>query len=814
MHRLKLISLTLCLFLVGLLFAAPQPAAAHPADMNFQQHVITIENSTLSVQWSLSPGSALIPTLWDNADLDDDNLVSNDEAELWLGQYIDYYFVEIDQDEIVPARVEAVTFPSNPQALWVGKQSILMQLAFTSDAIQPGAEIHFTNGIEVSRSSNWYTLTANGDLRFDSVTHVDNHLTFTLTDAGDGLTAWDSGQLTGSARIANMPEQSGPASRLTQLISEGENTTWFYATALFISILLGAVHALTPGHGKAMVGAYLVGSRGTPQHAVVLGAIVTLTHTGSVIAFGILALTATQLLAPTTALPLLEMISGALIIVFGLVILRQRWIGYTAVQRYQTAPTPRLVPAAAGAQSGKTISVGKSISVDKPIVTQSAADSISWKSLAGLGISGGLVPCPDAVAILLVATAINRLVLGLTMTVAFSLGLSLVLIAVGLAMVRGRSLIQRFEAFERYTPLLPLISAGVVILLGLILVAKNANKVDALGEAPLIQQAIATLDIIDRRVDVLYLSAENGQLVGVDLNSGRIETVTDSSTILTSVETSPDYKQVAYSTKIDGVDGIYLLDITNRDPVPEQLLACIEALCRVSSWHPSGESLLIEWYDQSDPSRPLVSQTRTLDIETGHVQPLFANSAIAVARAHTSQSGDWLAYVIPGATQLRVQSYDDGQQFQLTNAAQDVVAWHPSRDLLLYTDFLEGTGLSHLYQLNPTTGDIVNLTESESSEDMLAAWSPDGLSIAVVRREIGASTDELWLLRANGSGARLLNAPEGGRHFEPSWSADSQYVLVSWFVSSRNAFEIAIIDVESGEIALERSGVYSPVWVD
>ena len=86
-----------------------------------------------------------------------------------------------------------------------------------------------------------------------------------------------------------------------------------------------------------------------------------------------------------------------------------------------------------------------------------------------LGVSGGLVPCPDAIAILLVAIAINRIALGLSLIVAFSFGLAVVLIAIGIAMVHSRRLFDKMDAFGRWAPVMPVISALIVLGLGLVL---------------------------------------------------------------------------------------------------------------------------------------------------------------------------------------------------------------------------------------------------------------------------------------------------------------------------------------------------------
>jgi ABC-type nickel/cobalt efflux system permease component RcnA len=96
------------------------------------------------------------------------------------------------------------------------------------------------------------------------------------------------------------------------------------------------------------------------------------------------------------------------------------------------------------------------------------------RNLLALGISGGLVPCPEALGIMLIAIGLNRILLGLGLVVAFSFGLAGVLMIIGILLVRAKSLFDRFGDQEgRWQALLPLVSAMIVTLLGIGLVVKG-----------------------------------------------------------------------------------------------------------------------------------------------------------------------------------------------------------------------------------------------------------------------------------------------------------------------------------------------------
>ncbi len=100
----------------------------------------------------------------------------------------------------------------------------------------------------------------------------------------------------------------------------------------------------------------------------------------------------------------------------------------------------------------------------------SPPSGVTLGSLLGLGITGGIVPCPGALVILLAAIALNRIVFGLSLIVAFSVGLAAVLITIGILMVTARSFMDRFTSRTgRLTQVLPMVSAVVICVLGVVI---------------------------------------------------------------------------------------------------------------------------------------------------------------------------------------------------------------------------------------------------------------------------------------------------------------------------------------------------------
>jgi nickel/cobalt transporter (NicO) family protein len=255
--------------------------------------------------------------------------------------------------------------------------------------------------------------------------------------------------------------------------------------ALLGAMLLGAVHALSPGHGKTIVGAYLIGSRGTPRHAVFLGTTVTITHTLGVFVLGFATLYASRFIVPEKLFPILSLISAVLVLGMGLVLLVQRTrAAYPALSASKDSSTAfHPVTAVAGPASGRGLIFAQAHGHDHShadgtlhshgggtphshLPPGAAGEKVTWRSLLTLGISGGLVPCPSAMVLLLAAVALNKTAYGMLLVVAFSVGLAITLTAVGLAFLYARNRFRKPRPGARWPQLLPVLSAGMITVLG------------------------------------------------------------------------------------------------------------------------------------------------------------------------------------------------------------------------------------------------------------------------------------------------------------------------------------------------------------
>ncbi|HVE74020.1 MAG TPA: hypothetical protein VNA30_02880 [Mycobacteriales bacterium] len=264
--------------------------------------------------------------------------------------------------------------------------------------------------------------------------------------------------------------------------------------ALALSVVFGIVHALAPGHGKTVMAAYLVGQRGTRRQALWLGATVTLTHTVSVLALGAL-LTLGSIASPERVVPVTEVLSGALLVALGgylllLAVRRRRALGgpdhdhdhdhahdhdhdhghdhpHPHHDEAHDHPHPHdhdhhhaTAPSATAAHSH-----GGFTHTHAPL-----PDRLTWKSLAAMGVAGGLVPSPSALVVLLGATALGRAPFGVLLVLGYGLGMAVTLTLAGLLLLRAQDALAArgwsLLGIRRLGRWLPGITATVVVLVG------------------------------------------------------------------------------------------------------------------------------------------------------------------------------------------------------------------------------------------------------------------------------------------------------------------------------------------------------------
>ena len=774
----------------------PQNAArAHPVDMYAQEQLIMLTPDGLSIDWKITPGPLLADSVWAGADGDKNGNISPSEAQAWVAPFLAQLSVTLDGQPL-SLRVVKLHWPAAIAVLRTGEDAIRLQLsARWTKKISGTHHIQIHNAYLEANSLNWFSLSG---LSFTPPQQKNGQLSFDLTQAK--LTSWNSGQPDlASAMVQNLNLQgaggNGASAALVGLVKMPELSPLFLLTAFLLSLALGSLHALTPGHGKTLVAAYLVGSRGRSRDAVFLGMVVTLTHTGSVILLGLLTLLAAQYILPGLIAPWLEIASGVLVIIFGLNLFFQRrqvladwW--KKGLARFGAKPQPE--------QSQMRFSL-KGATIHQPssrfgllhIPEEDAhqhghshlpAGDVTWKSLLALGISGGLVPCPDAIAILLVAVAINRIVFGMLLIVAFSVGLALVLILIGIAMVQGLRLVARSDVLTRFSRYMPLVSALVVSALGVGLTVNAVNALTFTSAAALPGQVASLLYLLPD-------SQAKLQLMRQPLTGGAAIPITHEPDGLAGYALSPDHSTILYLV-FDANGQTSMHTILSDGTGARMVLDCKDAQCGAPVWHPDGRKLVYQRADYAGESGLPRFSLWWLDVTSGETRPVFQDGTFASYAAAFSPDGAWLSYKSPANNRLQIYNLQDGHAISIPALSGPAQRWSPNGDALLFWD----TGLRvTLYVLK--SGKKTDLGGLPDQADYAAVLSPDGAWVAI-DRELPAAVqprrgDQVWLLRPDGSGARLVLGED-----------DASYSDITWFADGTSLFytRYSYLDVGKSEI--------------
>jgi nickel/cobalt exporter len=258
---------------------------------------------------------------------------------------------------------------------------------------------------------------------------------------------------------------------LSRMLSQHDIPFNVMLIGLAVAFAFGALHAKSPGHGKTMVAAYLVGSRGTMKQAAFLGGMVTLTHTISVFLLGLVTLVFAKYLAPEKLVTWLGVASGISIVVIGasLFFKRLRVLNHTkahAHHHHHHHDHDHAHPHTHdhhhhdhdhGPHGHSHVPEGE----------------VSLKSLIALGASGGMVPCPSALVLLLISISLGHVGLGLLLLISFSLGLAGVLMAIGMIVIYAKQWLPDPVKTSQHPMfrLIPVLSAFVIVCVGLVMTA-------------------------------------------------------------------------------------------------------------------------------------------------------------------------------------------------------------------------------------------------------------------------------------------------------------------------------------------------------
>ncbi len=464
-----LICLLICLIVIAVTTGASFldcPCNAHQFFDFDQSTEITISDNGVNIEYRIWYGTPLIPGL--AMDKNKDKRLSESELLSFLNKTDN-------------------TIRSN---LFISMNNKIKRLSFTSGSISTSGkypsmtvDIALWYKISVNQSSNKQWTLKIKDTNFQNY-GPERKLVYINTDSAvNNIQVSRKGNThifyygSGSSGFAlksgalnhkrNHPLQLKEQNRLTSFLHSGTPGPGMLFLTFCTAFFLGAVHALSPGHGKAMVAAYLVGSNGKKKDAVILGSIVTFTHVISVLILGIIILFMSNKILPEQIYPWISIFSGVLIFLVGLFLLAEQGCSHNHNHHSHEDDHSHDDDHFHDDDHSQYHHKHSHSPLDNDVGR--IAEKSHPGRLISLGLAGGMIPCPSAIVVLLVSVTLNKILLGLAIILIFSLGLASVLISIGLLIVSVSDVSLRMKRFAPILKIMPKISAGIILILGIII---------------------------------------------------------------------------------------------------------------------------------------------------------------------------------------------------------------------------------------------------------------------------------------------------------------------------------------------------------
>ncbi len=476
-------SCSIPIFVLLLAFlATPRMGSAHPADELLQHLQIDLASDHVELTISIGGGVLAKELLIADLDADGNGMASAEEVAAWSQKFVQHVAVSLDRRPIALDPLRAGVVVPDLQDFYLGVRPI--EITFRLPAVaEPRVEqlMIVSNTYRQMRSSYTFDVSTSDGVGIVSQgwPSAENRVVYGL----------------GIGSPAEKSEISATALASTALGAKAaalfgrERTPMFFLVLLTTFAVVGALHAAQPGHGKALVAGYLVATQGTMRDAVALATIVTFTHTAGVFALGGLTIAASAIFLPSRVVPIMQIASALLVLLLGLSLIRR---AYRGVAHGHSLAGGHRHDHSHG--HDRHHAHGHHHHHDHAHLTDeeharlhleealAVRNRTSLRDLLTMGIAGGIVPCPEALAILLLAIGLHQAWLGMLSIVAFSVGLAAVLVAFGavvaLLQSRSSSVLQRLPGGSsgiagsfaaRAARLLPLASAVLITLVGAVM---------------------------------------------------------------------------------------------------------------------------------------------------------------------------------------------------------------------------------------------------------------------------------------------------------------------------------------------------------
>ncbi|HEY8297179.1 MAG TPA: hypothetical protein VIG32_04055 [Candidatus Baltobacteraceae bacterium] len=256
---------------------------------------------------------------------------------------------------------------------------------------------------------------------------------------------------------------------LSGMFSRQNQTPVWVLLTILAAFGLGALHAVEPGHGKALLAFTLVGSRATSKQALILAASLTFAHTVGVLILGLLLLTASKFVSETVY-PWITLLSGVAVAVIGARALAKYIAARRGLNHVHQHAHDGAHPHAHGHDHDRDHDSAHGHGHSHGIP---GSQPLNFGSAIWAAMSGGIAPCPAAIVVMLTALRLHQLGYGLLLIVVFSMGLAAVLSGLGIGVVHGASWLSKRSGFERIVRIGPVVSASVISVIGAVMVGQG-----------------------------------------------------------------------------------------------------------------------------------------------------------------------------------------------------------------------------------------------------------------------------------------------------------------------------------------------------
>ena len=510
----------------GSLLPAPRPAAAHPLGNFTINHysAITVSAGETSVLYVVD--MAEIPAFQEirAMDADHDGTPSEAETAAYLAQKIPELgrglMLTLNGQPLPLAVMQrSITFPAGQGGLQTLRIEAVYR-ASTPSAARERVQLRYTDGNFPGRLGWKEIIASPGEgVTFDGSSVPANDVTDALRsypsdrlqspldrrEAVISYASTASSPASASASTGTAPAPQ-PASKtrtvtgsnpLSRLLARERLSAAVMALTIVIAFGIGAAHSLTPGHGKTIMAAYLVGARGMPRHAFLLGGTVAVSHTVGVLALGAIVIFAEKTIAPEAIYPYLGMGAGVIVLLLGfrLLLLRlsDRLPGFLRVFTGGAGHTHSHGHGSEHAQAdGPNPHDHREVAHSHPHdhgsgnshARPAQASQVTWRSLLAVGLADGIAPSASALLIWLAAISLDRAAFGFVLVAAFGLGMAAVLTGVGLLLVRGRGFFEtriapRFSMAHSLNTAVPWVTSVFVLGAGLFLILRAMRQLGA-----------------------------------------------------------------------------------------------------------------------------------------------------------------------------------------------------------------------------------------------------------------------------------------------------------------------------------------------